>query len=85
MPKERFYNHERQNSLLFTLNDVTVEGTTKVYKFFNRDKELTHYINSYTNQNFCSYLTKQKVDIGTEMLLTVDEYSSTVKYGEILK
>jgi hypothetical protein len=85
MPRETFYNHDRKNSLLFTLEDVNMSGITKVYKFLNEDKGTTAYINSYTHRNFCSFLTKQKVDVGTKMLLTVNEYSDEVQYGEIIE
>lgn len=84
MEKERVYATDRKNAALFELGQVIHEGVLTTYIFKNKQGDFERILNSHTHKHFSDYLVRERVTIGTKILITVNE-SNTVEYGEIIE
>jgi hypothetical protein len=80
--KDPVYYQDKRNSALFELESISYEGPSAMYTFVNRQGDFKRIVNSYNHKHFIDYLIREKVTIGTKMLITINEANS-VEYGEI--
>lgn len=81
--KEKFYQNERKGSTLFVLEKVVYEQGTAVYTFLDESVKGWRCVNSFSHEQFCGFIVRQGVTIGTKMLLNFD-LSGQVQFAEVV-
>ena len=81
--KEKFYHTKRKESTLFTLEKVSYDQGVSVYTFFDERVNGWKIVNSFSHEQFCGFIVRQGVTIGTKVLLNFD-LAGQVQFAEVV-